>query len=198
VRPSTSVHTLRIQIWPSRAPSKVKTTENRARDALLALGGVFPIFPSPLGCANHGAKVAFNETLEAISKAMGMCRPKTERLVNVEEPPYGWVLKREFSDTGKDVYIPTPKSGPLRRAENRKAATFIKERTDKHENDECSWLAQELAPFLPIAEIRFLCVGGVPVREVVTGKHSDNHPSEPGGMWSYERNESLKTISALQ
>ena len=91
----------------------------------------------------------------------------------VEEPPYGWVLKREFSDTGKDVYIPTTTSGPLQR--NRDAATFIKERTDEHENDECSWLVQELAPFLPIAEIRFLCVGGVPVREVVTGKYADDH-----------------------
>lgn len=157
---------------------------------------MFPVFPSPHGLVKHGAKVTFNETLEEISKAMGMSRPKTDRLANPREPPYGLVLKREFSDTGEDVYLPDLLRS--KRMEVQRAAKFVKERMLLGEDDDCDWLTQELAPFLFIGEIRIFCVGGKPIREVVTGKHPMDHPENPGELWNYEGNRSLKTISALQ
>jgi hypothetical protein len=184
-------------LWTFRAPSKI-SARNKARQAFLALGDAFPIFPSPQGCDKHGAKVPFNATLGKISREMGMRRPESTELVDLENPPSGLVLKREYSDTGRDVYIPSLQLKLPRDQGTREAAAFIKERMTANKNDNCLWLCQELAPFLPIGEVRFMCVGGAPIREVVTGRHPQNHPTAPHQMWSYERNDSLKTISALQ
>jgi hypothetical protein len=158
---------------------------------------VFPIFPSPQGCADHGAKVTFNETLEAISTQMGMGRPMTGWLVDIKRPPYGLVLKREFSDSGRDVFIPNL-SGGSEEEEVRRAAAFVRKRMGENRNDESLWMTQEYAHFLLTGEVRFMCVGGVPIRETVSGRHPDDHPEEAGEMWSYESNQSLKTLSALQ
>ena len=176
------------------APSK-NPAHNRTRQAFLELGDTFPTFPSPRGCDRHGAKVSFNATLEEISKEMGMRRPATEELVDLKNPPRGFVLKREYSDTSRDVYVP---SHPLKMSETRTAAAFIKGRTTAGKNDSCSWLCQEFVPFLSIGEIRFMCAAGGPIRNVVTGRHARDHPTTPGEIWYYERNDSLKTIVALQ
>ena len=124
-----------------------------------------------------------------------MRRPATEELVDLKNPPHGFVLKREYSDTSRDVYIP---SHPLEASETRTAAAFIKGRTAAGKNDSCSWLCQEFVPFLSVGEIRFMCAAGVPIRNVVTGRHARDHPTAPGEIWYYERNDSLKTIAALQ
>jgi len=160
---------------------------------MLALERVFPIFPSPRGCDVHGAKIELNATFEAIAKDMKMRRPRTERLADPGNPPHGMVLKLEYSDTSRDVYIPK-RSGLEKGVE--KAAAFVKERTDA--SWDCGWLAQEYVPFLPFGEIRFIMVDGSPVRDIVTGRHPDNHPTDPGQLWSYESNDSLKNISELQ
>ena len=177
-----------------RAPSK-DPAHNRTHQAFLELGDAFPTFSSPWGCDRHGAKVSFNATLEEISKEMGMQRPAAEELVDLKSPPCGLVLKREYSDTSRDVYIP---SHPLEMSEARIAAVFIKERTAAGRNDGCSWLCQEFVPFLSIGEIWFMCAASVPICNVVTGRHALDHPVTLGEIWYYERNDSLKTIAALQ
>lgn len=128
---------------------------------------------------------------------MEMTRPKSARLVNLKNPPYGLVLKREFSDSGRDVYIPKL-SGTSKKAEVQRAATFVRKKMEGNRNDKSLWLTQEYVPFLSIAEVRFMCVGGRPIREVVSGKHADDHPEEPGQLWSFESSKSLKTLSRLQ
>ena len=74
--------------------------------------------------------MSFNATLEEISKKMGTGRPKTERLIDLDCPPYGLVLKREFSDTGRDVHVPklqdTTERG--RATTVKRAAEFVKKR----------------------------------------------------------------------
>jgi hypothetical protein len=184
-----------MPIEPIRAPSKVQA-ENREREALLELEKVFPVFPSPKGCSDQGAKLAFNDTLARIAEGMGMSRPKTELLEDLKRPPYGMVLKREFSDTKQDVHVPDQNMDVDKAI--RDAASFVRKRTRVNPNDECVWLAQEFVPFLPIGEIRFMCVGGVPIREVVTGSHGSDHPEDPGQLWAYERNEALRTLKELQ
>ena len=127
-----------------------------------------------------------------------MRRPTTKKLDNLAKPPCGWVLKREYSDTSRDVYVPPH---PLKTSEEReikKAAAFIKKRMAASEGDDCSWLCQEFVPFISTAEIRFMCVGGAPIREVVTGRNPRGHHFLPGETWAYEGNDSLKTVSALQ
>lgn len=189
-----SVHELPKPIPPSRAPSKT-ASKNKERDALLALENAFPVFPSPRGCSRHGAKVSFNQTLEQISTDMGMSRPKTEHLVELQNPPRGMVLKREFSDTSTDVFI--PRLSDPEEAEIKRAISFIKKRTRANPSDNCRWLAQEYAPCLRFVEVRFMCVNGTPIREIVTGTHPDDHP-EAGQTWGYEHNDALKTRADLQ
>jgi hypothetical protein len=184
-------------LWTFRAPLKV-SARDKARRAFLALGEAFPIFPSAQGCDKHGAKVSFNITLEEISREVDMRRPETRKLVDLKKPPPGLVLKREYSDTGRDVYVPSLRQKLAPAQEAQTAAAFIKSRTAASKDEDCLWLCQELAPFLPMGEIRFMCIDGVPVREVVTGRHPEDHPTTPGEVWSYEGNDSLKTLSALQ
>lgn len=126
-----------------------------------------------------------------------MQRPVTKKLVSLKSPPYGLVLKREYSDSCRDVYIPS--NPPKRPEEAHNAAAFTEARMAEGKNDSCSWLCQEFVPFLSTGEIRFMCIGGIPVREVVTGRFPQGCPSAPGGgLWFYERNSCLKTIAALQ
>jgi hypothetical protein len=126
---------------------------------------------------------------------MGTGRPATKKLDDLERPPYGWVLKREYSDTGRDVYIPSQAASED--LGTKQAATFIKDRVAEAKDDDCSWLCQELVPFLASGEIRFVCVGGTPIREVVTGTHQPGH-ADAGHTWSYEGNDCLKMMSDLQ
>ena len=127
---------------------------------------------------------------------MKMSRPKTKELRNLRNRPPGWVLKREFSKTGHDVYVPKL---PVvsNETEAKDAAAFLKKRKAQ-DKDGCLWLTQELAPFLSVAEFRFMCINRVPIRESVTGRHPNDHPQEPGELWCYETNEWLRPLSDLQ
>jgi hypothetical protein len=177
----------------SRDPSNQSMSNQRS--ALLSLAEVLPVFPSPRGCEKHGKKVAFNEVLQHISNLMGTSRPKAHRLEDLENPPNDFVLKREFSDGGRDVYIPKLSLSPAEGI--KRAVAFVKKSRRNSPSDACSWLAQEYVPFLSVSEIRFGCVGGSVIRGVVTGKHPADHP-DAGHLWSYEGNECLKTLSSLQ
>ena len=128
---------------------------------------------------------------------MKTSRPKTKQLAHLEYPPYGFVLKREFSDASRDVFLPNL-SAKSEAQEAKRAATFIRKCTSANKVVESSWLAQEYVPFLSVGEVRFVCVGGHPIREIVTGTHPKDHPHNPGALWAYERNDSLKTLLALQ
>lgn len=125
-----------------------------------------------------------------------MGRPKTERLVDLQNPPCGLVLKREFSDTSKDVHVPDQKKPE--HVQVRLAKKFLKARTEAEPDAECLWLTQECVPFLAFGEFRFVCVGGVPMREIVTGRGPAIRSTGLHGLWSYETNDMLKTLADLQ
>ena len=180
---------------PPRPPSRVRIA-NEDRNAFLALQDVFPVFQSPKGCAAHGAKAAFNKVPERISEGMGMRRPRTERLIDLDNPPLDLVLKREFSDAANDDLLPD-QSKPAVKQEER-AKNFLRGRAKADPDAECYWLAQEYVPFLRIEEIRFLCVQGVPVRDVVNGLQGSIRSSRFNDMWSYESNDPLKTLADLR
>jgi hypothetical protein len=182
---------------PHRPPfTVVGSIENKELNGLVELAGAFPVFPSPQGCMSHGAKVAFNRRLDTIAETMKMRRPKTKAVADTTTPPHGMVLKREFSDASRDVFIPDPKLSEEAGIEH--AVKFITERTRANPEDRSLWLAQEFVPFLSIGEVRFMCVGGSPIREVLTGKFPADDPDNPGGLWSFEGCDNLKTISELQ
>lgn len=192
---STIVLSCHPTTQPLRPPTKNKAA-NAERNALLVLEGSFPIFPSPSGCAKHGAKLTFNETLEQVSKGMGMGRPETKRLVDIDNPPCNLVLKREFSDTSMHVHIPN--FAKPKETQAKQAREFLAKSTKDDPEAECLWLTQEHVPFLAESEVRFICVDGTPVRDVVTGRRSGASSSRVTGLWSYETNDSLKTLRDLQ
>lgn len=127
-----------------------------------------------------------------------MGRPATTKLIDLKNPPCRWVLKREYSDTGRDVYVPSfaPKLSDSQ--EIKKAAAFIARQNRKAEDDICFWLCQEHVPFLPIAEFRSICIGGTPVRDVVSGRYPKDHHGNPGMLWFREGMDTLKMLSTLQ
>lgn len=170
--------------------------ESKSWDGFLELETLFPVILSLRGCERHGAKISFNHTLEETSKDLGTCQPRTMQLVNLSNPPYGWVLKCKFSDAGEDVYVPKL---PVwqEQVEIQDATAFIRRRETRNK-DKCSWLAQELMPCLPFFEVRFMCVNGIPIREAVTGKHAKKDSRTPNPLWCWEGNDCLKTLSALQ
>ena len=176
-----------------RPPYKTPNAADEERKAFLALEEVFPIFPSPSGCTRHSGKVKFNKILDGIARDMNTQRPKTEVLLDLKNPPCGLVLKREFSDVSKDVYVPPSTS---LKSQARGAKALMKEKLAGDPDVDCSWLTQEYVPFLSFAEIRFVCVGGRPIRELVTGVHSDKANS--GSIWTFEPNDSMRTLSDLQ
>jgi hypothetical protein len=177
---------------PFRAPTLHKGSRHaREQKCLIELETLFPIILSPAGCHKQGAKLLYIETIDEIAVTMGTGRPKTVKVEDLRNPPPGLVLKREYSGNGKDVYVPTTSMGQ-EDSNILQAVEWLKERANGSKDYEGSWFAQELVPFLRIGEFRFVCVGGVPIRDFVTGKSAD------GGLWSYERNVSLKAISALQ
>ena len=139
----------------------------------------------------------FNRTLDTISDRMQASRPETLPLHNLDEPPHRFVLKREFSDGGDDVYIPSKVVGSLR-SESSRVINFVKKREKDRGSLQSQWLAQEFVSSLMEVEIRFFCVGGEVIRNVFTGKHPSDDAVDPCGIWSYNQTESLKTIPALQ
>jgi hypothetical protein len=172
-----------------------QSSQNLERNRFRALEQLFPIFPSPAGCSKQGAKFSYLEIFDEIATSMKTARPTTVEIKDLDNPPFGFVLKREFSESGMDVYVPKvamdEKVPKKRTAEAMRATEWLKERVVASNGEDCRWFAQELVPFLALGEIRFMCAGGVPVRDFVTGKNS-------GGLWSYEHNGSLKAVSRLQ
>jgi hypothetical protein len=130
---------------------------------------------------------------------MGTARPKSVPWdPNPQSPPNGWVLKREFSDAGRHVYIPDHPLQNGERAiatETRRANRFVRKANDKDQTIGCRWLAQEYVPTLAsLGEFRFMWVDGEPVRVVITRKCSRYEP-EAGEFWSME---GIKTMAGLQ
>jgi len=158
--------------------------EDTAHSNLLGLAKTFPVFPSPDGCRTQGAKVDFVGTLDSIASKMRTSRPESRPLEGL--PPCGWVLKREFSDGDRHVYIPGyPVEAKGEDRETKRALRFLAGvEPDKTSN--CRWLAQEYVPELRrVGEIRHMCVDGIPIRAVLTGRHPDGHRSA-GERWSIE------------
>jgi hypothetical protein len=163
----------------TRSPPIDDKGENPAHAGLLDLAEVFPVFPSPRGCNTQGAKALFVQTIDRIARKMGTRRPKSRPLdPSISSPPHGWVLKREFSDAGRHVYIPVHplKTGEKpEKAEVRRAVKFLKE-AGARDGKKLGWLAQEYVPTIAsVGELRFMCVGGNPVRVVITNKHPKGH-----------------------
>lgn len=148
---------------------------------------MFPVFPSPRGCDERGAKTDFIQTLDRIARSMEAGRPGTQPLDIGSQPlPFGWVLKREFSDGGRHVYVPNhPLESEADKEKEARAEGGLKS---------YKWLAQEYVPMLAtVGEIRHMCVNGSPVRTVITGKLST-----PGAVWSAEGIRSMITLREIQ
>lgn len=152
--------------------------KDRTRNGLLALAEMFPVFPSPKGCDKHGAKVNFAQELDLIARREGTARPQSRPWdPNSQEPHRGWVLKREFSDAARHVYIPIhPLNDDAKTSKREKTRirNFMKKIKAK---DGFLWLQQEYVQTLStVGEFRFFCVNGEPIRVVIT---SANGPGEP-------------------
>ena len=179
-------------------PSHSSLDRGNLRSALLTLAEIFPVFPSPSGCQNHGRKLQFVQTLDAISKKMETSRPATMPWDPCSQPPpFGYVLKRDFSDAARHVYVPKYPLGTGQKAtaaELRRATEFVQNTTDHDQPISGSWLAQEYVPTLSsVGELRFICIDGNPVRVVITGKHKPGHP-DAGQAWTIE---GIKTMLSL-
>ena len=91
----------------------------------------------------------------------------------LEEPPHGWVLKREFSDQGRHVYVPNHPTNDERgvRREKKRVGKFILDAKANQDPENIRWLAQEYVPTLDsVGEFRHMCVDGNPVRVAFTSK----------------------------
>lgn len=110
------------------------------------------------------------------------------------EPPHGWVLKREFSDAVRHVYVPNQ---PL--SDNEEAITKEKKHVQRFiQKVRCEgglsnfrWLAQEYVPTLNLGELRFMCIEGKPWRVVITGRNPED------GSNSFWTTESIRTMLSL-
>jgi hypothetical protein len=167
------------------------------RTGLLNLAEVFPVFPSPRGCDAHGAKVNFVQTIDGIASRMRTGRPRTVPLEpSHQSPPQGWVLKREFSDAGRHVYVPNNRPRGNERdddAEAERALQFLRSARAEEKSSHLNWLAQEYVPTLAsVGELRYMCIDGSPERAVITGRR----PS--GETWSTEGIKTMKGLREIQ
>ena len=188
---STPCHAvpLRAQLNTTSSPPVPENAGDGAREALLALSDVFPVFPSPRGCDRGGTKVDFVQTLDFIARRMETARPQTKPWhPKLEDPPHGWVLKREFSDRGRHVYIPNHSSDDGEKAirrENKRVQKFILGAETNKDPENVQWLAQEYIPTLTsIGEFRFMCINGNPTRVVITTKRAQG--TKTGELWITE------------
>jgi hypothetical protein len=134
----------------------------------LKLVELFLVLASPKGCHQYGSKCEFVQTLDFIMRKMGTARPRSLAWdPQVQEPHHGWVLKWEFSNAARHMYIP---NYPLR--DNRQAVTKEKKwvlwfvgKGKARENLGDIWrLAQEYVPVLAsIGKLQFMCVDDEPV-----------------------------------
>ena len=160
------------------SPPSIESAECKAREALLALSDVFPVFPSPKGCNRFGMKVDFVQTLDFIARRMETARPRSQPWhPKIQEPPHGWVLKREFSDQGRHVYVPNRLSNNERdvRLEKKRVEKFIRDAESNKDPENVRWLAQEYVPTLAsVGEFHFICVNGEPIRVAITSKRANS------------------------
>lgn len=136
--------------------------------------------------------MTFVRNLDAIARTMGTGRPRTlEWDPESNEPPYGHVLKREFSDAARHVYVPNHTLEPTDKqmaTEVKRANAFVKKIRDEG-NIGWKWLSQEYVPTLQsVGEFRFVCIDGDPVRVVITGRRE-------GGVTTVEN---IRTMLSLR
>jgi hypothetical protein len=115
------------------------------------------------------------QKLDFIARIMGTARPRSLPWdPEFEEPPYGWVLKREFGDAARHVYILHYPFGNGKRAfgrEMKRVRNFMAGVRARDDPENIKPLAQEYVPAIArVGEIRFMCVDDEPVRTVITGK----------------------------
>ena len=139
----------------------------------------------------------FTQTLDRIARSMETGRPSTQPLeISSRSPPFGWVLKREFSDGARHVYIP---NHPLvteadKGKEARRFNRYWKKARVESGSNGYKWLVQEYVPTLAtVGETRHMCINGSPVRTVITGKLPT-----PGTVWSAEGIRSMITLKEIQ
>ena len=156
------------------------------------------MFPSPRGCDRSGMKVDFVQTLDSIARRMGTDRPRSRPWYpKIQEPPHGWVLKREFSDRGRHVYIQNHPSDDERgvRLEKKRVEKFILDAEVNKSPRGMRWLAQEYVSTLAsVGEFRFICVDGEAIRVVIASKRADNE-TKTGELWIME---GIKTMLSLE
>jgi hypothetical protein len=140
----------------------------------MKLAEYFPVFPSPSGCDSHGKKGDFVRKAEEIAKEMKTARPRTEVPWDMTsgERPKGMVVKREYSDCSRHVFVPEhteETASPKQiKGEDTRYRKFLEANTDK-DKEHFRWIAQEYVQTLQaVGEIRFMCVDGEIPRETIT------------------------------
>ena len=146
-------------------------------------------------------KVDFVQTLDFIARRMGTTRPRSKPWYpKVQEPPLGWVLKREFSDQGRHVYIPSRQSDNERavRLEKKRVEEFILDAEANKDPENMRWLAQEYVSTLAsVGEFRFICVNGEPVRVAITGKFG-NPETKNSELWIMEGFRTMLSLGEIK
>ena len=174
--------------------------QSACRGRLLELADYLPILPSPKGCDKHGQKVEFTQELDHIARRMCTARPKSREWFIGTDLPAGHVLKREYSDAGRHVYIPHQPSSTETdiAAEKKRVQRFLAKTREDEELENFRWLAQEHVPTLAaVGELRFMCIDGEPVRVVITGKHQPGH-REAGKIWCMEGIATMLSLNDLR
>ena len=149
----------------------------------MELAECFPVFPSPSGCNNHGNKGEFVRTLERIATRMNSARPNTLFKWDPDsELPAEMVIKRDYSDGCRHVFLPTflRKEPPVQDIEKdrKRFKRWIGNSPKNSETGRAEWIAQEFVHTLnDVGEMRFLCANGKIVRTVTTQKASHSQPT---------------------
>lgn len=129
---------------------------------------------------------------EEIAKEMATTRPQTVVPWDVTsgKRPEGMVVKREYSDCSRHVFIPKVLGKSTHRkeikGEDKRYQEFLAANADK---ERFRWVAQDYVQTLhTVGEIRFMCVGGQIPRETITLKR-------PRGIVSFV--DDIKTMIPL-
>jgi hypothetical protein len=124
-----------------------------------------------------GLKHDLVEKLDSIAGSVtGTKRPKSLLLQANENPPLGWLIKREYSDAARHVIFPR----------NAKSVAAYEESGDYR------WFAQEMVPLLrQWGEIRIIFLNKIPLYAVLTT------PSK-NGSWTWDLYEHPNDLATLR
>jgi hypothetical protein len=93
-----------------------------------------------------------------------------------EDPPQGWLIKREHSDTARHVIFP------------RNAKSIAK----YDRSGDYRWFAQEMVPFLrQWGEFRVIFVGKIPIYTIITTPLKN-------GSWTWNRYDQPYSLDTLR